>query len=225
MLIYAHRGASADFPEHTMAGYRGAIDQGADGFECDIRLTKDRQIICWHDSTTTRMAGGNSQIANSTLSELVFADPLKFSDLLNLAIDHKKNLAVETKHPVATGGAIERELLQLLNERQTEIVASGINIAIMSFSRFGVQRIAASKYPGVFLIQHAIARSINPAPILGPGLHIIKRDPELVQRTHSSGKKVFVWTVNSDEDVRLCARLGVDVIMSDKPAQAREALG
>ena len=41
MLIYAHRGASADFPEHTLAAYEGAVAQGADGFECDLRLTKD----------------------------------------------------------------------------------------------------------------------------------------------------------------------------------------
>ncbi len=52
MLIYAHRGASIDFIEGSKAAYLGALAQGADGFECDVRLTKDKQIICYHDSDT-----------------------------------------------------------------------------------------------------------------------------------------------------------------------------
>ena len=55
MLIYAHRGASSDFVEGSKAAYEGAITQGADGFECDVRLTKDRQIICYHDRNTIRL--------------------------------------------------------------------------------------------------------------------------------------------------------------------------
>ena len=54
MLIYAHRGASAEFPEGSLAAYQAAITQGADGFECDVRLTKDLQIICYHDDNTYR---------------------------------------------------------------------------------------------------------------------------------------------------------------------------
>ncbi len=55
MLIYAHRGASIDFTEGSKAAYLGALAQGADGFECDVRLTKDKQIICYHDSDTKRL--------------------------------------------------------------------------------------------------------------------------------------------------------------------------
>jgi len=49
MRIYAHRGASGDFPEGSKQAYLAAVEQGADGFECDVRLTKDKQIICYHD--------------------------------------------------------------------------------------------------------------------------------------------------------------------------------
>ena len=55
MRIYAHRGASGDFPEGSKAAYLGAIEQGADGFECDVRLTKDKQIICYHDKDAKRL--------------------------------------------------------------------------------------------------------------------------------------------------------------------------
>ena len=62
MLIYAHRGASKDFPEHTKQAYLAAIEQGADGFECDLRLTKDQELICWHDSNTLRATGQKVKI-------------------------------------------------------------------------------------------------------------------------------------------------------------------
>jgi glycerophosphoryl diester phosphodiesterase len=65
MQIYAHRGASADFPEGTLAAYEGAVAQGADGFECDIRLTKDAQIVCFHDSNTKALTGVDLEIAEN----------------------------------------------------------------------------------------------------------------------------------------------------------------
>ena len=57
MKIYAHRGASIDFPEMTMDAYKAAVDQGADGMECDVRLTKDNQMLLWHDADMKRTAG------------------------------------------------------------------------------------------------------------------------------------------------------------------------
>ncbi|MFY7825234.1 MAG: glycerophosphodiester phosphodiesterase, partial [Candidatus Planktophila sp.] len=50
MKIYAHRGSSIQHPELTMVAYKAAIDEGADGFECDVRLTKDKQLVLWHDA-------------------------------------------------------------------------------------------------------------------------------------------------------------------------------
>ncbi|MFM8385055.1 MAG: glycerophosphodiester phosphodiesterase, partial [Actinomycetota bacterium] len=48
MKIYAHRGFSYKYPEATRAAYQGAIEVGADGFECDVRLTKDGIAVCFH---------------------------------------------------------------------------------------------------------------------------------------------------------------------------------
>jgi glycerophosphoryl diester phosphodiesterase len=220
MKIYAHRGASKDFPEHTMAAYLAAVEQGADGFECDLRLTKDSQLICWHDRDTSRFAQVKKQIANTAYADLSFAKPLLFSDLLELAIRSNKGLALETKHPVPTGGKVERELFTILAQLKPEIP-----ISIMSFSWLAVNRTLRKNYQATYLMQHRNQRLFNRAPIIGPGLHLIKANPEIVKHAHSQGKKVYVWTVNSDEDVQFCAGLGVDVIMSDNPAQARRALG
>ena len=70
MKFYAHRGASADFPEHTMAAYLGAIEQGALGFECDIRITKDEVLILWHDANMKKEAKNSAVIAIKPMQKL-----------------------------------------------------------------------------------------------------------------------------------------------------------
>jgi len=225
MLIYAHRGASREFPEHSLSAYQEAIRQGADGFECDVRLTRDRQIICWHDNDTKRMTSEKVRIADATYADLAFAEPLLFSELLDMAIKKKKHIAVETKHPVPSRGLIEKNLLQLLHSREGEIRKAGIDISIMSFSWNAVSRAKESGFNTVFLFTHPFGSLLTPTPSAGPSMSMIRKDPTIVKRLHDDGKKVFVWTVNDDDDVRLCEQAGVDVIMSDIPAQARKALG
>jgi glycerophosphoryl diester phosphodiesterase len=230
MRIYAHRGASAQFPEGTLAAYEGALSQGADGFECDVRLTKDAQIICHHDSNTKGLTGIDLEIAQTDYAQLkTKLDkallPVLLTDLLDLAIKHKKDLAIETKHPVPTGAAIENLLHKLLKAKAEEISASGINISIMSFSWLATQRNIRSGFESVYLIAESLLINLNTAGVVGPSLQIIKNNPEFVAQQKKKGWRVFVWTVNDPADVILCAKLGVDVIMSDNPAQARKALG
>jgi glycerophosphoryl diester phosphodiesterase len=52
--VVAHRGASAHLAEHTLAAYELAIEQGADGVECDVRLSRDGHLVCVHDRTVNR---------------------------------------------------------------------------------------------------------------------------------------------------------------------------
>ena len=75
MKIYAHRGASHDFPEMTMAAYENAVKQGADGFECDLRLTKDGVAILWHDADLMRRANNNAVVAEKNYKELIAIYP------------------------------------------------------------------------------------------------------------------------------------------------------
>ena len=226
MLIYAHRGVSAEFPEGSKAAYEAAITQGADGFECDVRLTKDLQIICYHDANTKRLTGTDLEIAKTDYSTLKNSvNPLLFTELLDLAIKNKKHLAIETKHPTPTGGLIERQLHKLLNQKSDEIKASGINISIMSFSWFATQRSIRAGFESVYLFAEPLLINLNTAGVVGPALQIIKNKPDFVKQQKNSGRRVFVWTVNDPADVQLCAAAGVDVIMSDNPAQARKALG
>ncbi|MFM8628148.1 MAG: glycerophosphodiester phosphodiesterase, partial [Candidatus Nanopelagicus sp.] len=83
MRIYAHRGASGEFPEGSQAAYLAAIEQGADGFECDVRLTKDKQIICYHDKDAKRLSNLDLKIADTNYEQLEKAINLfKLEELL-----------------------------------------------------------------------------------------------------------------------------------------------
>jgi glycerophosphoryl diester phosphodiesterase len=69
-LVFAHRGSSAAEPEHTLAAYLRALAEGADGLECDVRLTRDGHLVCLHDRRLERTSNGRGRVSRSTLAEL-----------------------------------------------------------------------------------------------------------------------------------------------------------
>jgi len=69
-LIFAHRGSSAARPEHTLGAYLRAIEEGADGLECDVRLTRDGHLVCLHDRRLERTSNGRGRVSSHTLAQL-----------------------------------------------------------------------------------------------------------------------------------------------------------
>src|SRR5690606_32393472 len=110
-FVVAHRGASAARPEHTLAAYELALEEGADGLECDVRLTRDGHLVCVHDRTVDRTSSGTGLVSELTLAELKELDfgdgspagVLTLSELIGLVLDWRSRptkLFIETKHPV-----------------------------------------------------------------------------------------------------------------------------
>ena len=226
MLIYAHRGASSDFKEGSKAAYLGAVAQGADGFECDVRLTKDKQIICYHDRDTNRLSNIDLKISKSSYKELkAKVDPYRLDELLELAISNKKDLVIELKHPVSTGAMIEKHVHKLLKSRESEIKSSGIQISLISFSYFATLRNLKSEFQTGYLVKNPKLIRLNPAAVIALSIEILRQNPGIVADQHKRGKKVFIWTVNEAADLNLCSKVGVDAVITDKPAQARKLLG
>jgi glycerophosphoryl diester phosphodiesterase len=73
-LVIAHRGASSDVAEHTLPAYLAAIEAGADGLECDVRLTRDGHLVCVHDRTITRTSNGVGVVSELDLARLLELD-------------------------------------------------------------------------------------------------------------------------------------------------------
>jgi len=69
-LVFAHRGGADALPEHTLAAYLRALDEGADGVECDVRLTRDGHLVCVHDRRLNRTSNGRGLVSTKTLAEL-----------------------------------------------------------------------------------------------------------------------------------------------------------
>src|ERR1700712_5474796 len=72
--VVAHRGASAERPEHTVAAYELALQQGAEGVECDVRLTRDGHLVCVHDRRVDRTSNGSGVVSDITRPELLALD-------------------------------------------------------------------------------------------------------------------------------------------------------
>ena len=231
MKIYAHRGASHDYPEMTMAAYENAVKQGADGFECDLRLTKDGVAILWHDADLKRRADNDAVVADSNYSQLkaIYPQILTLDEFLDFAIVEKKSLLLETKHPVPSHTAIEDKVVAKIQLEAKRIEKSGISINIMSFSWFAIERVKAldknidttyllHDYTPWFSARYSSARS------LGPGISLLRKKPALAKRIKETGRKLNVWTVDDPNDIKLCQHLGVDNLITNRPGFAREIL-
>jgi len=257
--VVAHRGASTQLPEHTLAAYEQAIADGAEGLEADVRLTRDGHLVCVHDRRIDRTSNGRGAVSDldlPTLSTLDFgswhgrrldtswpgrpqperdhAAPrpvLTLARLLELVCDSPRrvSLAVETKHPTRWSGLVERELARqlarfgLLRSRHGELS----QVRVMSFSSLALRR-ARSLMPALALVQ-LTTRPCLLAPAgtsgWGPSVDVLRRRPELVGRAQARGRAVHVWTVDRREDLQLCRDLGVDSVITNRPAFALEALG
>ncbi len=249
-VVVAHRGASAQEPEHTGAAYRVALDARADGWECDVRLTADQHLVLVHDRTVTRTTGGVGNVSEMDLADLRELDwgswrglpaetdaadrhsVLTFTDFVDLAAAAGRplELLVETKHPTRHGAKVERRLVEALDRLGLRSGAHPqLSVRVMSFSYIALQRMRTYA-PGVRLTQ--LVDRLSPAvtggslppgvDTLGVDMALLRRDPDIVQDQHSRGHEVYVWTVDQPADVQLCLELGVDGIITNRPAEVLE---
>jgi glycerophosphoryl diester phosphodiesterase len=167
-LVYAHRGSSEAFAEHTRAAYLQAIADGADGVECDVHLTRDQHAVLLHDATLDRTSDGTGQVGDRTLEELRLLDfsswkgariPeaygarseqfLTLQDLLDIlrAAGRGIGLAIEFKHPSPFHLGLEDRVLELLKDEGWDPATSildNIRVSFMSFSPDAVKHLLES---------------------------------------------------------------------------------
>jgi glycerophosphoryl diester phosphodiesterase len=258
--VVAHRGASAHRAEHTVAAYALAIEQGADGLECDVRLSRDGHLVCVHDRTVNRTSSGRGVVSTLTLERLSELDygswhpglPESADDLVLRTPDEAERgvltlesllelvkanpgvkLFVETKHPVRYGGLVEAKLVAMLRRYGLSRPRSkeDSQVVMMSFSGRAVRRVRGhtDTLPTVLLMEQlSVTRWDGTLPLYadytGPGVHILRTDPDYVERARSRGHETYVWTVDEPADVALCAKLGVRFLATNSPATTRALL-
>ncbi|MEZ0352776.1 glycerophosphodiester phosphodiesterase [Mycobacterium sp. pR1184] len=249
-FVVAHRGASAARPEHTLAAYDLALKEGADGVECDVRLTRDGHLVCVHDRRLDRTSTGAGLVSTMTLAQLrelefgawhdswrpdgTHGDTslLTLDALVSLVLDWNRpvKLFIETKHPVRYGSLVESKLLALLHRYGIASPASAdrSRAVVMSFSAAAVWRIrrAAPLLPTVLLGRNAryltsSAATAVGATAVGPSVVALKDYPQLVDRAAAQGRAVYCWTVDGYEDIDFCRDVGVAWIATNHPGRTK----
>jgi glycerophosphoryl diester phosphodiesterase len=275
-LVFAHRGSSAAFAEHTRAAYLQALADGADGVECDVHLTRDQHVVLLHDANLDRTSDGTGPVAERTLRELRHLDfsswkgaripevygarseqLLTLPELLEIlrGAGRPVKLAIELKHPSPYQLKLEDRVLEVLRSEGWDPRTSSlgnVSVTFMSFSPDSVRQLLRSVPPeyvcqlvddvdvkvirtglgfGV-ITGGAIANLMKAAQLegeqildtgevgmAGPGIEYVRRHPASVQRWLAAGRRFRVWTVDSEQDVALCAGLGIQEITTNVPAR------
>ncbi|MHA7190288.1 glycerophosphodiester phosphodiesterase [Arthrobacter sp. MDT2-16] len=167
-VIFAHRGSSGTYAEHTRAAYLQALADGVDGLECDVHLSRDGQLVCIHDTTLDRTTSGSGDVADRTLAELRTLDVsawkgvsipsdygtvedqfLTLADLLVLLRRSGRplRLAIELKHPSPFGLRLEEALIAFLMDEGWDPESSrlgNLEISFMSFNPDSMRQLAES---------------------------------------------------------------------------------
>lgn len=246
-MIVGHRGASYDAPENTLAAFREAWDQGADGIEGDFYFTADNKIVCIHDKDTKRTATENLAVSDSNLAELrrlevgawkaekFRGEPIPtFAEVL-ACVPEGKTFVIELK----TGP----EIVPLLVAELEEYGARLQNLLVISFN---ADTIAAckKKLPDLrahwltsYKIDTKSARVTPSAEEIGKTLRECHADglgtkgdtaivtPEFIAQLKQLGMQEFhVWTVDSPDDAKYFQRLGAVGITTNRPSFIRTAL-
>lgn len=243
-LVFAHRGASAALPEHTHGAYERALQEGADGVECDVRLTRDGHLVCLHDRRVDRTSNGHGLVSDLTLEQLQQLDfgswhgtgpaaVLTLDRLLHTLQEagRKVRLLVETKHPSRYGPEVEDRLVALLRQHRLATADGQVHVTVMSFSALALRRVRrmAPDLPTALLLE-LLPPGLRPgrlpyARIAGPSIALTRDRPRLVPALREAGNQVYVWTVNKPGDVDHAVYQGVDGIITDRPAQTLAHLG
>lgn len=232
ILVAAHRGDSTEAPENTLAAIEKAIDNMADYAEIDVQETKDGVVVLLHDSNLKRTTGVEGEIsdwnykdirildAGSWFSEEYEGEPIPtLAEVLDMAKD-KIKLNIEIKL-----NGTERNLIPSV-VKLIEIYGMEDDCVVTSFQASALKEVKALNedirtgyilkvaYGDFSGLKYADALSVNYSFATST----------LVNDAHDAGKEVYVWTVNSEMKIKNMISNGVDMIITDRPAFARETI-
>ena len=247
-LIIAHRGASYDAPENTLAAFKLAFEQNADGIEGDFYLTKDGKIVCFHDKTTKRTAGGvDLDVASSTLGEL---RKLDVGSCKNPKYAGEKPPTLEEVFAILPPGkffCIEiksgPEILPVLKEtiakskvspEQLRIIAFDSNViaqaknVLPNIKAHWISDYKQNKQTGEWRPSHqTILKTLKQigADGFNSNANLAVLTPQFVHQLKEIGLETQVWTVDKPEVAKTLKEMGVFAITTNRPGFIRQQLG
>lgn len=224
----AHRGASSERPENTLAAYELAVAQGADVVEADVRVTADERLVVMHDQTVDRTTDGAGAVG-----------ALEFADVRALdAGDGERVPTPEEVLELARGRVrVNLDLKELAAVEPTlELVRAldmSDSVTFISFlpEVWDAINVADPEAPVIHLVSSAPAlaglamgEAGSQSVASGVGLAFGLVSHELVERLHRHGYGVFAWTVDDESEMRRLVDCGINGIVTNRPAALAEVL-
>lgn len=242
--VVAHRGDSAFFPENTLEAFRSAAKLGIDVIETDVHLTKDGEVVIWHDPTLERNTDGSGTIESHTLEELKKYDagytftqdggksyPFRgkgvklttLSEALEACPDSRFNIDLKSQEP-----EIVDRFLDVIRSHHAEnrICAASFHLNNLKKLRATAPDILTSittlEVIPLLLREklHVLPSSFDrriifQVPVKQYGITVVTK--HFVEEMHKRGAIVMVWTINDESEMRRLYSIGVDTIMTDNP--------
>lgn len=230
--IWAHRGASAEFPENTMAAFERAVDLGADGIEIDVQRSADGELFVMHDEYLERLTEHKAylyELSAEQIKGLEIVGPLAkgshkiptLRELLAFLQDKTIKLNIELKNSIYFYPGMEEEIVELVENfaMQEQVYYSSFNHeSIARLAKLVPQDKLGILYYSILYDDVAYAKSLG-AKNLHPLLNSLRKS-DFVQNAHNAGLKIHAWTANEDQHIKSCLSLGVDAIITDEVAKA-----
>lgn len=230
--ITSHRGASFYAPENTIPAMENAISQATDYIEIDVQQTKDGEVVLMHDSLMTRTAGVSKHVYEMTYEEIKQLDAGKWyspeyagttiptlREVLRFC-KGKCKLNIEVKASDKTPGLIEKvvDLIEEYDFTRQCVVTSVYKKALCEVKKYNKEIVTG------YILSSAYGRYYLDKDIDFLSMRVTMVTERIVLLAHKYGKEVYVWTVNSKQDALYMSQLGVDNIITDRPAYIRNAL-
>ena len=236
ILIIAHRGASHDAPENTLAAVRLAWEKGADAVEVDVHLSRDNRIMVIHDADTKRTTGDRMVVRESLSEALRTLDAsfglaayrgerIPYLEEVIEAVPDDKLLFIEVK----TDTVILPCLFKLLDghPKQSRLVVisfdfdvcTGMKREIPDIPVFWLHYTLSGSYQSRW-IEEAGAGGLDGLNFRYKGI-----SQAYVEAVHRAGLKMFAWTVDQPDEAARLIRSGIDGITTNRPGWLREQLG
>ena len=234
-LILAHRGASAQAPENTLAAFKLALEQGAHGFELDAKLSADGEVVVIHDSSVDRTTNGQGRVSQLDLTALreldagsFFSDQFTWEKIPTLAevfetLGKRAIINVElTNYKTPRDGLSDKvcELVQRFGVQDSVLFSSFLpsNLARTRSLLPDTPRGLLALGGWVGWWARSFGFNFGDYQALHPGLQDVT--PQQIARVHRLKRRIHVWTVNAAEDMRCLIGWGVDGIITDDPKLA-----
>jgi glycerophosphoryl diester phosphodiesterase len=231
VLVVAHRGAAGAAPENTLASVRRALEDGADWVEIDVQETRDGEVVVVHDSDFMKLAGNPLKVWEGDLAQVRALDvgswfDARFGDervpTLEEVLDMvrgRARLVIELKY-YGHDEQLERRVVELV-----EAAGMADQVAIMSLKLPGVLKLRELRPDWTIgLLSATAVGDLSRTPVDFLAVNAGMASGGFIRRAHAAGKQVFVWTINDALSLSKWMSAGVDGVITDEPALARQVL-